>query len=225
MFFCIVLFISHSYLHFMALKITKLTLSEGARELAKRDKDLARVINEIGLPGLRSQPPGFNAILKIICGQQISTSAAQAIYLRLAKIEYPMTYKGVLKIGPDRLKSAGLSTPKVKYVIGIATAIENGQFSFRRVARMEDGVAIKEMMKLKGIGRWSAEVYLLFALRRPDLWPVDDLGIIKAYTHLKGLKEYPDRTHLMKIGETWRPWRSVAARLLWHYINWVERKK
>ena len=89
---------------------------------------------------------------------------------------------------------------------------------------MVDEAAIEEMIKLKGIGRWSAEVYLLFALRRPDLWPVDDLGIVKGYTHLKGLKEYPNRKMLMKIGEVWRPWRSVAARLLWHYINWVERK-
>ena len=208
----------------MPVKITKSTLSEGARELCKRDKDLARIVNEIGLPGLRSRTPGYNAILKIICGQQISTSAAHAISGRLAAIESPMTHKTALKIGADRLRSAGLSTPKVGYALGIARAIESGEFSFRRIACMVDEAAIEEMIKLKGIGRWSAEVYLLFALRRPDLWPVDDLGIVKGYTHLKGLKEYPNRKMLMKIGEVWRPWRSVAARLLWHYINWVERK-
>ena len=208
----------------MPVKITKLTLSEGARELCKRDEDLARVVSEIGLPSLRSRAPGYNAILNIICGQQISTSAARAIGERLARIENPMTHKTALKLGPDRLRSAGLSAPKVEYALGIAEAIENGEFSFRKVARMPDDEAIQEMIKLKGIGRWSAEVYLLFALRRPDLWPADDLGIIKGYTHLKGLKEYPDREKLIKIGEPWKPWRSVAARLLWHYINWVERK-
>jgi DNA-3-methyladenine glycosylase II len=122
------------------------------------------------------------------------------------------------------LRSVGFSAPKAKYAMGIAEAIENGEFSFRRVAQMTDHAAIEEMIKLKGIGRWSAEVYLLFALRRPDLWPVDDLGIIKGYTHLKGLKKYPDRKKMIEIGEIWKPWRSVAARLLWHHINSVERK-
>ena len=89
---------------------------------------------------------------------------------------------------------------------------------------MDDEAAIKEMTKLKGIGRWSAEVYLLFSLRRPDLWPVDDLGIIKGYTRIKGLSEYPNRHKMLEIGDSWRPWRSVAARLLWHYINSIEAK-
>ena len=208
----------------MQVKITKLTLFEGAQELSKRDKDLARIVTKIGLPNLRSRTQGYNSILNIICGQQISTSAAKAIGKRLAAIESPMTYKTILKVGPERLRLAGLSSPKVKYALGIAEAIESGEFSFREVARMSDEEAIEEMMKLKGIGRWSAEIYLLFVLRRPDLWPVDDLGIIKGYTHLKGLKKYPNREKMIKIGEPWRPWRSVAARLLWHYINWIEHK-
>ena len=208
----------------MAVRITKLTLFQGAQELCKRDKDIARIVNEIGLPRLRLRTPGYNALLRIICGQQISVSAANAIGKRLAAIQDPMTFKTALQLGPDRLRSVGLSAPKVKYALGIAEAIENGDFSFRRIARMKDDLAIEEMTKLKGIGRWSAEVYLLFALRRPDLWPVDDLGIIKGYTHLKGLRKFPDREEMIQIGENLKPWRSVAARLLWHYINWVERK-
>ena len=133
-----------------------------------------------------------------------------------------MTHKTALKLGPDRLRSVGLSKPKVKYALGIAHAIEKGEFSFRKVARMADDAAIREMTKLKGIGKWSAEVYLLFSLQRPDLWPAEDLGIIKGYTHLRGLKKYPDREQMVKIGEPWRPWRSVAARLIWHYINSIE---
>jgi DNA-3-methyladenine glycosylase II len=208
----------------MSVKITKITLFQGAQELCKRDEDLARIVNEIGLPGLRSRGSGYNAILRIICGQQISTSAANSISERLALIENPMTHKTALRLGVDLLRSAGLSAPKANYAMGIAEAIENGEFSFRRVAKMTDHAAIEEMIKLKGIGRWSAEVYLLFALRRPDLWPVDDLGIIKGYTHLKGLKKYPDRKKMIEIGEAWKPWRSVAARLLWHHINSVGRK-
>lgn len=206
----------------MQLKITKLTLSEGARELSGRDKDLARIVNTIGLPNIGLKTEGYNAILNIICGQQISTSAARAIGDRLAIIENPMRHKTVLALGPEPLRSAGLSAPKVQYAMGIAQAIDKGEFSFRKITRMPDEDAIREMMKLKGIGRWSAEIYLLFVLRRPDLWPVDDLGIIKGYTHLKGLKDHPNREKMIKIGERWRPWRSVAARLLWHYINSVK---
>ena len=206
----------------MVVKITKVTLSEGAQELSKRDKDLARIVTEYGLPNIRSRTRGYDAILNIICGQQISTSAAKAIGNRLALIESPMTHKTALKLGPDRLRSAGLSTPKVNYALGIAQAIDNGEFNFQKVSLMDDEAAIKEMTKLKGIGRWSAEVYLLFSLRRPDLWPVDDLGIIKGYTHLKSLDKKLNREQMIKIGEPWRPWRSVAARLLWHYINSIE---
>jgi DNA-3-methyladenine glycosylase II len=90
---------------------------------------------------------------------------------------------------------------------------------------MHDEAAIDEMIKLKGIGRWSAEVYLIFALRRPDVWPADDLAILKGLMHLKKLKERPSRREMIEMAEVWRPWRSVAARLLWHHINWVERKK
>jgi len=207
------------------MKITKITFAEGAKELGRRDKDFARLVKEIGLPSLRSRATGYGTILKVICGQQVSTSAAAAIGGRLDEIEKPMTPKTALKIGPEKLRAVGLSGPKVNYALGIAEAIERGEFSFRRVARMEDEAAIEEMIKLKGIGRWSAEVYLLFALRRPDLWPVDDLGVVKGLMHLKGMKERPSRDALIEMAEAWRPWRSVAARLLWHHINWVGRKK
>ena len=218
----VVLCIQQAYSRVMVLKITKLTLSKGAEELSKSDKDIARIVDKFGLPSIKPRTQGYNAILNIICGQQISTSAARAIGQRLALIESPMTHKTALKLGPDRLRSVGLSKPKVKYALGIAHAIEKGEFSFRKVAHMTDDAAIKEMTKLKGIGKWSAEVYLLFSLQRPDLWPAEDLGIIKGYTHLRGLKKYPDRKQMVKIGEPWRPWRSVAARLIWHYINSIE---
>ncbi len=203
------------------MKITKITFAEGAQELGRRDKDFARLVKDIGLPGLRSRQTGYSTLVKIICGQQVSTSAARAIGGRLDAIEKPMQPETVLKLGPEKLRAVGLSGQKVKYVIGIAEAVVNGEFSFRRVARMDDEDAIEEMIKLKGIGRWSAEVYLLFALRRPDLWPVDDLGVVKGLMHLKGMKERPPREELVEMAEAWRPWRSVAARLLWHHINSV----
>jgi len=205
----------------MSVKITKSTFAESAHELGRRDKDFARLIKDIGLPGLRSRQTGYSTLLKIICGQQVSTSAARVIGGRLDAIEKPMKPETVLNLGPEKLRKVGLSGQKVNYAIGIAEAVVSGEFSFRRVARMSDEDAIEEMIKLKGIGRWSAEVYLLFALRRPDLWPVDDLGVIKGLMHLKGMKERPRREELVAMAEAWRPWRSVAARLLWHHINSV----
>ena len=206
----------------MVLKINKITLVEGASELSRRDSDFADLIEEIGLPNLRSRKPGFDALIKIICGQQISTAAARAITRRLVSIENPITPATAIKLGPKILREVGLSSQKIEYVLGIAEAIKNDRLDLRKIARMKDEEAITELTKLKGIGRWSAEVYLLFALRRPDLWPADDLGIVKGLMQLKGLSSRPHRDGMMEMAEAWRPWRSVAARLLWHYINWIE---
>ena len=183
---------------------------------------VADLIEEIGLPNLRSRKPGFDALIKIICGQQISTAAARAITRRLVSIENPITPATAIKLGPKILREVGLSSQKIEYVLGIAEAIKNDRLDLRKIARMKDEEAITELTKLKGIGRWSAEVYLLFALRRPDLWPADDLGIVKGLMQLKGLSSRPHRDGMMEMAEAWRPWRSVAARLLWHYINWIE---
>ena len=117
----------------MVLKITKSTLSIGAEELSKRDTDIAHIVYKYGLPSIKPRTQGYNAILNIICGQQISTLAAKAIGQRLAMIESPMTHKTALKLGPDRLRSVGLSEPKVKYALGIAHAIEKGEFNFRKI--------------------------------------------------------------------------------------------
>ena len=103
--------------------------------------------------------------------------------------------------------------------------MENGEIKLTAIARMADEDAIDQLIKLKGIGRWSAEVYLLFVLRRTDIWPVDDLGIVKGLMKLKGLSVRPSRESLISLAEEWRPWRSVAARLLWHYVNSLDENR
>ena len=118
-----------------------------------------------------------------------------------------------------KVSEIGLSRQKESYGRGIAEAIINGTFSLRKIANMGDEQAISEMMNLKGIGRWTAEVYLIFALRRPDLWPIDDLGIVKGVMGMKGLTSRPSRQELVQIGELYKPWRSAAARMMWHYTN------
>ena len=124
-----------------------------------------------------------------------------------------------IKLTDAELRAVGFSGQKANYGRSIARAVLDGTFSFRSVARMDDEAAIAEMVKLKGIGRWSAEIYLLFALRRPDLWPVDDLGVMLGYAALKKLPPPIAKAQLMAAGEALRPWRSVAARLLWHYYG------
>ena len=119
--------------------------------------------------------------------------------------------------GAGPLRAAGLSGRKAAYVLGLAEAIETGDLRLRRVARLPDEAAIADLTRIRGIGRWTAEIYLMFALRRPDLWPVDDLAVVSAYARLRGSAVRPGRDEMIEIGAAWRPWRSVAARLLWQY--------
>ena len=187
--------------------------------LLTRDLDLAKFYRAHGLPSLRTRPTGFGTLINIICGQQVSTAAARAITGRLGTIATPMTPEIFLSLSKKQIRKVGLSRPKEMYARGIAEVVLNGNFSFRKIAVMEDEAAIEEMTKLKGVGRWTAEVYLLFALRRHDLWPVNDLGVVKGLMGMKGLLERPSRREMIEIGEHYRPWRSVAARMMWHHSN------
>ena len=203
----------------MKIKIDGTTMRQAVQELAERDGDLAAFHRQHGLPGLRTRPTGFGTLLKIICGQQVSTAAARAITGRLDIYASPMTPETFLSLQENDYRAIGLSRQKEVYGRGIAEAMVSGEFNFRKIAHMDDESAIAEMTKLKGVGRWTAEVYLLFALRRPDLWPADDLGILNGYVGLKGLKTRPSRAEFREIGQQYRPWRSVMARMLWHHAN------
>ena len=203
----------------MKIKIDQNTMRQAVQELAERDGDLAAFYHQHGLPGLRIRPTGFDSLLKIICGQQVSTAAARAITGRLDNYASPMAPEIFLSLQETDYRAIGLSRRKELYGRGIAEAVVSGDLNFRKIAHMDDESAIAEMIKLKGVGRWTAEVYLLFALRRPDLWPADDLGVLNGYVGLKGLCKRPSRVEFREIGEEYRPWRSVMARMLWHHSN------
>jgi DNA-3-methyladenine glycosylase II len=203
----------------MKIKITKEIFKQAVETLSKRDPDLNMFYRTSGLPLLRTRSPGYGTLLKVICAQQVSTAAARAITGRLDSISKPMTPESFIGLSDKKVRKIGLSHQKENYGRGIAEAIINGTFSLRKIANMGDEQAIAEMMKLKGIGRWTAEVYLIFALRRPDLWPIDDLGIVKGVMGMKGLTSRPSRQELIQIGELYKPWRSAAARMMWHYTN------
>lgn len=184
--------------------------------LAAIDPEIAGAWRLIGDPPPRRQPKGFPGLLHAIVAQQISAAAARAIWSRLEALG-PFTAAAYLACKDEELRAAGLSRPKIAYSRALATAIAERRLDLARLHRLGDEEAIAELMKLPGIGRWSAEVYLLFSLGREDAWPADDLALQAAAQRLKRLEQRPNRASLIALAEPWRPWRGAAARFLWHY--------
>lgn len=200
-------------------KLTKATLREGLDAMAAVDTDVAAALAAHGYPSLRRRPPGFAAMLRIIVGQQVSVQAAASIWARLEAAVDPEDPASVLAADETALRAAGLSRQKAVYVRALAEDVASGRVALRRIPRMDDETAIAELVKIKGIGRWSAEIYLLFALGRPDVWPADDLAVMVAMQRLKQLAQRPDRKAMDALAEPWRPWRGAGAHFLWHYYR------
>jgi DNA-3-methyladenine glycosylase II len=192
-------------------------------ELARRDADIEEAWAMVGDPPPRRRPKGFPALIGSIVAQQVSAAAARAIWGRLLAAG-PLTPERFLALTEPELRSIGFSRQKILYGRGIAMAIQSGDLNFRRLHRMEDEAAIAELVRLKGIGRWTAEIYLLFGLQRLDIWPADDLGLQVGVQRLKRLESRPGRPALIEIAEPWRPWRGVAARFIWHYYHVTGRR-
>ncbi|MDE0196597.1 MAG: hypothetical protein OXK78_00290 [Caldilineaceae bacterium] len=192
------------------------TLNEGLQFLSARDPDLATVLNLHGPPNLRSQPPGFPALLKIILGQQVSRSSAASTYQRLCDAIGPPVPASFQSLNDDALRAIGFSRQKSRYGRELASAILEGRLQLDLLADRNDDEVRTALTALSGIGPWSAEIYLLFALRRTDAWPASDLGIIVGTQKVKGLPARPSRQELDAMAENWRPWRGLAAFILWH---------
>ena len=192
-------------------------LKKAMRHLARVDADFARAIEEVGHPELRVVPQGFGGLMRSICGQQVSVHAARAIWLRLEAAVPSMAPADFLRLDDMALRAVGLSNSKIKYGRSLATDIVEGRIDFAALDGLDDQAAIAMLTQAKGIGPWTAEIYLMFAHGRPDIMPGLDLGLVVAAQHLKKLRKRPDAKRLLKIAEAWRPWRSAAALLLWHY--------
>ena len=199
-----------------APRIDAANLRRGMAALAAADPDLARIGRVNGPPGLRAREPGFATLLNILVSQQLSRASAEAIWGRLEAACRPLGAQAFLALSDQALRAAGLSRPKVAYARGLARAVAGGGIDLERLGAQDDQAAAAALMALKGIGRWSAEIYLLSALGRPDVWPADDLALMVAVERLKRLDARPTRAVMERIGEPWRPWRAVAARMLWH---------
>jgi DNA-3-methyladenine glycosylase II len=202
-------------------RYTKTALRRDIRSLAEVDADMAETLQRFGYPELRSREPGFEALLRAIVGQQVSIAAAAAIWGRLQAAVVPLEPEILLARSEEALRAAGLSRQKIAYARGLAGDIVDGRIRLERLPRMSDEEAIETLTMLKGIGRWTAEVYLLFALGRADMFPADDLALMAAAGHMKGHDERPDRAGVLEIAEVWRPWRGAAAHMLWHYYHHV----
>lgn len=197
--------------------LTEATVAKSAKELARRDQDLASILKQHGPPPLWARPPGFSTLVKIILEQQVSLASAASLFTRLKKNTVPFQPLRVLELGEGHLKSLGLTRQKTAYCLHLSASLAEKRLRLSQVARMSDADAKAALMEIKGIGAWSADVYLLMALRRPDIWPANDLALIIAATKLKQLDQRPNVNELFQIAEAWRPYRSVAARMLWQY--------
>ncbi len=192
------------------------TLRPALEALAARDPDIARHYALCGLPPLRRRPVGFAGLAQIIAAQQVSAASANAIVGRLEAALRPLTAEGFLELDEAALKAIGLSRPKMRYCRALAEDLLAGRIDLDGLAGLDDEAAIEHLTRAKGIGVWSAEVYLLFALRRPDVWPAGDLAVQVAVQRVKGLEARPNVAEMRALAEPWRPHRSAAARFLWH---------
>ncbi len=196
--------------------LSEATLRVAVGELAARDADLAGIVERFGPPPLWDRPPGFATLVHIMLEQQVSLASAQAAFDRLRAVADPLTPSRFLELGDAQLLAIGFSRQKSRYGRALASAIADGSLDLDRVAREDDESAERELVTIQGIGPWTATIYLLMVLGRPDVWPAGDIALAQAVAEVKGLDGRPGPIEMGDLGEAWRPWRSVAARLFWH---------
>src|SRR5436309_2127225 len=196
-------------------RLTNASLATAAAALAARDKHLASVYESHGPPPMWGRRPGFPTLLRIVLEQQVSLVSARAMFERLKSNIEPFTAHRFIESGETYLRSLGVTRQKAHYCVQVAQAFTNGEPS--QVARMNDEDAHQALLSIKGVGPWTANIYLLMALRRPDIWPDGDIALATALGRLRKLNTRPSFAELARIAQAWRPYRSVAARMLWQY--------
>lgn len=206
------------------MSLTTHTFAVGLQTLIKNDPDLAEVVSTYGQPLLRSREPGFASLLLIILEQQVAVTSARRVFDRLTGIVSPFSAARLLEIDDVTLKSAGLTRQKLMYCKYLSQAIVDGSLKLDEFEGMTDGEVRTALMGIKGIGPWTADIYLLLALQRQDVLPVGDLAVKVAITEIKKLTETPSKEEMLAISVIWQPWRAVATRILWHYYLSTRRR-
>ncbi|HET7113272.1 MAG TPA: hypothetical protein VFI57_06485 [Pyrinomonadaceae bacterium] len=200
--------------------LTTKRLVQAAQELATRDQTLAWILTTYGAPPMWRRATGFSTLVHIILEQQVSLKSAKAMLLRLQSAIDPFTPERFVHLGESHLRGLGVTRQKSSYLLHLSESIISGELSVRRLDRLSDHEARIQLTRIKGIGSWSADVYLLMAMRRADIWPAGDLALAIAAKELLRLEKRPTPDELEQIAERWRPYRAVAARMLWqHYLG------
>lgn len=189
-------------------------------DLAERHERIARALAQVGYPEERRRDHSFETLARIVVGQQVSVAAATSINKKLVNaLDGQLTARAVLNASDELLRSAGLSRQKVNYIQSLATAEATGTLVLEGLPELADDDAVAVITSIKGFGEWSAHMYLMFSLGRPDIWPVGDLAVREGFKRIQGLEERPSAGKLKPMGEEFRPYRSSLAMLCWRFCT------
>ncbi len=199
-------------------RLTRARFLEGVAALAASDPQLGRVVARFGPPALWTRKPGYAALVQIVLEQQVSLASGRTTFARLRDAcGGEVAPERVAALSAPVLKAAGVSRQKASYCQDIARRILDGDLDLKALGRDDDDAVRERLIRIRGIGPWTANIYLMTALGRPDVWPEGDLALAAAAQQIKRLEERPDDRRLREMAEGWAPWRTVAARILWHH--------
>ncbi|MFA8341904.1 MAG: DNA-3-methyladenine glycosylase [Rhodothermaceae bacterium] len=192
---------------------------EAVEFLIKTDPLLAKLIKEFGNPKLWTRPEGFETLINIIVEQMLSVKAAASIFERFKKTLKKVTPQNILKADDEKLREVGLSYSKIKYCKNISQAVVSGELDLEALKKMDNKKATKTLTSIKGVGDWTANIYLMACMKRADIWPYGDNALALAVQKFHKIKEYPTKKELVEIGNRYAPWRSMAAFIYWNTYN------
>jgi DNA-3-methyladenine glycosylase II len=201
----------------MFLTFTKNNFHSLCNKLAKKDKDLKAIIKKFGYPPLWTRTASFQTLIHIILEQQVSLASARAALNKLNERLGIITPEKLLALSDEELKACYFSRQKMIYAKCLAQAIVSKQINLKKLSTLDDAEIRQQLKEIKGIGDWTVDVYLLFALHRTDIFPLGDLAMVNALKELKQLRKETKQDELLKLSESWKPYRSIATMLLWHY--------
>ena len=197
--------------------LTEATLLAAVAHLAARDPVLAASVRLHGRPPLWAREPGFPTLVHIVLEQQVSLASAQAAFNRLLAARSPLTPDSLLELDDRAMFEIGFSRQKTRYARELALAVLDRRLDLDALPALDDATLDAQLTAVPGIGPWTATIYRLMVLGRPDAWPVHDIALAQAVADLRGLERRPDAAQMADLADGWRPWRAVAARILWHH--------